>query len=166
MREIDDLIEWNHRNSAKFAHPGLSAEPVRRIAILTCMDARILPQDLLGIDVGEVHLMRNAGGIVTDDVIRSLAASQQMLGTEKVMIIQHTRCGLSGLDDDEVHRQLTERFGVEPPFRMGGFGDVAESVRVSIRALRESPYVNGLVTGFVYDVDSGRLEQVQDRSDR
>lgn len=160
MREIDDLIEWNHQHASRFAFAELSPIPARRIAILTCMDARILPQALLGIKVGEAHVIRNAGGIVTDDVIRSLVASQQMLGTEKVIVIQHTGCGLDGLEDEEAAGRLEAHFGEPLPFRMRGFADVVESVRTSLVVLRESPFVEGTVRGFVYVVASGRLEEV------
>jgi carbonic anhydrase len=131
--------------------------PARRTAIVTCMDARIDPLAALGMHLGDAHVIRNAGGLVTDDAIRSLAISQRMLHTRSVVIVGHTDCGLEGLDDDEALRSIKAGTGHAPPWRPGGFTSVDETVRESVRAVRESPFVphRDDVRGYVHDVGAG-----------
>ena len=145
--------------------PALGPRPAKRLAIVTCMDARIEPLRLLGLELGDAHVIRNAGGIVTDDEIRSLAISQRLLGTEEVMLIHHTRCGMLGLADDDFRRTLREEAGEEPEWHPGGFEDLDEAVRDAIDRVRSSPFLahTDRVRGYVYDVDSGDLREVSSR---
>ncbi len=155
-----EIVAWNGANGGGAAHPGMSSRPRRSVAVVTCMDTRIVPVEMLGIAAGDVHLIRNAGAIVTDDVVRSLMLSQVALGTEEVMVIGHTRCGLEGMDERSVRTGVEHARGRRPLFELGGFSDVANEVRDSVRALERSPYLDGPVTGWVFDVDTGRLNPV------
>ena len=164
---IDELIEANAGFAATFdpTRAGCdisSPTPTRHTAVVTCMDARIDLLAALGLSLGEVHVIRNAGGIVTDDVLRSLALSQLKLGTREVLLAHHTGCGLSGLDDDALLDEVEASSGTRPPFRFGGFADTDESVRESVARVRSAPYVphRDRVRGFVYDVATGRLREV------
>ena len=135
----------------------LPAEPRRRLAVLACMDARLDPARVLDLEPGDAHVIRNAGGVVTDDAIRSLAISQSVLGTEEVLVIQHTRCGMLTPEDE-----LRGRLAGDPPWPLHAFDDLEASVRDSVAAIRESPFVpnKGSIRGFVYEVESGRLREV------
>jgi len=139
-----------------------SPRPTRRTAVVTCMDARIDIFAVLGLHLGEAHLIRNAGGIVTDDVLRSLTLSQLRLGTREVLIAHHTDCGLCGLDDAAVADDLEAASGTRPPFAFGGFTDLDESVRTSVARVRAAAYLphRDAVRGFVYEVATGRLREV------
>ena len=141
----------------------MSAEPAKKLAVLACMDARLNPYELLGLEVGDAHIVRNAGGLVTDDAIRSLALSQHLLGTEEIVVIQHTRCGVHGLDDEEFRARLREQSGEEPRWEPGGFADLEESVREGVERIRSSPFVprTERVRGFIYDVETGELREVR-----
>ena len=131
------------------------------------MDARLDVHAALGIAEGEAHVIRNAGGIVTEDVIRSLTLSRWLLGSEAVMVLQHTRCGLHRLDETSLKAQITASSGAAVPFGFGSFDDIAESVRDSIRQLAENPILaKGTVRGAIYDVDTGRLDEVNSRRGR
>lgn len=159
---IDELLSRNAA-AADAAEPReLPAPPSLRVAVLTCMDARIDVYRALGLTPGEAHVLRNAGGVVTDDVIRSLAISQRRLGTTAVMLVHHTRCGMAGLDEEELRRELAEAAGEPPPFALGGFEDVEADVRESIERVRGSAFLahRDDVRGFVIDVDTGRLSEV------
>ena len=143
--------------------PGkLAAAPSRRVAIVACMDARLPPLDALGLALGDAHVIRNAGGIVTDDVIRSLAISQRKLGTTEIVLIHHTDCGMTTITDEAFVAELEADAGEPPPFAIGAFADVEGSVRESIRRLRESPFLpsRDQIRGYVYDVVSGELAEV------
>ena len=157
---LERLIERNARLGPS-GNP-LPAPPALRVAVVTCMDARIDVYRALGLSRGEAHVLRNAGGIVTDDVIRSLAISQRRLGTTAVMLVHHTRCGMAGLDEAELIAELTEAAGEPPPFPPGAFADVEASVRDSVRRVRTSPWLRhrDAVRGFVIDVDTERLTEV------
>ncbi len=126
------------------------------------MDARLDPAKLLGLAEGDAHVIRNAGGVVTEEEIRSLAISQHLLGTEEVVLIHHTGCGMLGLEDEQFARRLEGETGQRPDFEAHGFADLEESVRASIRRIEESPFIprKGSVTGFVYEVETGRLREV------
>ncbi len=156
---IDSIVAWGRRTEVQ---PGLPAAPSERVAIVTCMDARILPEKHLGISVGDVHLIRNAGAVVTEDVIRSLMLSQHLLGTTSVMVIGHTRCGMDGLDEEQVADAIEEARGARPGFPLRSFTRVRDSVAGSLRQLQESPLVIGEIRGFVFDVDTGALDEVTD----
>ena len=143
---------------------GLGPAPAEHLAIVTCMDCRIDPlAEAFGVKLGDAHVMRNAGGVVTDDVIRSLAISQRKLGTRRVMVVHHTTCGMEGLDGDAFAAELAaDAGGVAPPFAIGGFADVEADVRAGVRAIRASPYVpfTDQVSGHVYDVETGDLREI------
>lgn len=161
MTTTDELIDANAAYADDFDHAGLEKEPSRRVAVLTCMDARLDAYRFLGLDPGQAHVIRNAGGIVTDDAIRSLMISGRSLGTTEIAVIQHTSCGMSGLDDDVYAGDVEVDTGTRPPFPLGGFADLETSVRASVQTLRDSPFIpQTSVRGFVYDVESGRITEV------
>jgi carbonic anhydrase len=137
-------------------------EPSRKLAILTCMDCRVDVAAAIGLQHGDAHVLRNAGGIVTDDVIRSLAISQRKLGTEEVMVVHHTDCGMAKITDDGFRAELEEATGKAPDFPIGAFADVEDSVRESVRRIRESPFVphRDAVSGHVYDVETHQLREI------
>lgn len=165
---VDDLLVNNKEfvassfDAARAGYDISSPCPTRRTVVLTCMDARIDLFAALGLHLGEVHLIRNAGGIVTEDVLRSLTLSQLTMGTREVLIAHHTDCGLSGLDDVAAADELEAVSGTRPPFAFGGFTDLDESVRESVDRVRSAAYVpyRDAVRGFVYEVATGRLREV------
>ena len=162
MSAIDDLIRNNQGYAERFDGAGLPAPPSRRVAIVTCMDARLDVFRLLGLGPGEAHVIRNAGGVVTEDVVRSLLISQRLLGTREIALVQHTGCGLLGLRDQEVMTQIRADTGRSLPFTLEAFDDLVDNVRRSIARLRESPFIphTDHVRGFAYDVETGRLEEI------
>lgn len=141
---------------------GLASPPSLGVAIVACMDARIDVYSVLGLQPGEAHVIRNAGGLVTDDAIRSLAISQRFLGTREIVLIHHTGCGMQGLDDEKLAAELEAETGHRPTWTAGGFADPAEDVRRSIEAIRADPFIaqKDAVRGFVFDVKSGALQEV------
>jgi carbonic anhydrase len=159
---IDELVENAKTYAEDFDKSDLPLPPARRIAIVACMDARLNVYGLLGLHEGEAHVIRNAGGVITDDEIRSLAISQRLLGTEEVMLIHHTDCGMLTFDDDEFRRTVQEQTGIKPEWAAETFEDVEEDVRQSIRRIQASPFIpkKDRVRGFVYEVESGRLREV------
>jgi carbonic anhydrase len=159
---IDELVTNNQAFAASLPARHLDVRPSRRLAVVTCMDSRLDVFAALGLGDGEAHVLRNAGGVITDDVIRSLAISQRRLGTREVMLIHHTDCGMQGLTDDGFRAELQEATGVAPAFAIESFSDVNGDVRQSILRVRRSPFVphRDLVRGFVYDVDSHRLREI------
>jgi len=163
MDTIDSLLENNQAFAAGLAERHLDVEPQRHLAIVTCMDSRLDVFAALGLGDGEAHILRNAGGVITDDVIRSLAISQRRLGTREVMLIHHTDCGMQKITDDGFRGELQASTGIAPSFAIESFGDVEEDVRQSIRRVRSSPFLlhRDVVRGFVYDVDSHRLREVE-----
>ncbi len=139
----------------------MSTVPQRHLAVVTCMDSRLDLFGALGLDLGEVHLIRNAGGIATDDVIRSLLLSQRLLATTAVMVIHHIRCGLEAFEEETLAHEIESDRGQRPPFRLGAYRDVDRDVRDTVFALRMSPFVEGTdIRGFVFDVDDGSLREV------
>jgi carbonic anhydrase len=163
MDTIDQLLENNRAFADGLAERHLSIEPSRRLAVVTCMDSRLDVFAALGLGDGEAHVLRNAGGVITDDVIRSLAISQRRLGTRDVMLVHHTDCGMQKLTDDGFRTELQETTGVAPAFAIESFTDVEEDVRQSIRRVRTSPFIphRDTVRGFVYDVDTHRLREIE-----
>jgi carbonic anhydrase len=159
---IDELLANNRSFAASPAERHLDVRPSRRLAIVTCMDSRLDVFAALGLGDGEAHVLRNAGGVITDDVIRSLAVSQRRLGTREVMLIHHTDCGMQALSDDGFRAELREATGVAPAFAIESFADVEADVRQSILRVRRSPFLphRDRVRGFVYDVDSHRLNEI------
>ena len=162
MTVIDELLTHNRDYVARHGHRELPTEPRLHLAVVTCMDSRLDLFGALGLDLGEVHLIRNAGGIATDDTIRSLLLSQRLLGTSAVMVIHHTRCGLESFDEPTLTLELESAFGEAPPFRQGAYDDVEVDVRETVATLRMSTFVDGTeIRGFVFDVDSGELREVE-----
>jgi carbonic anhydrase len=155
---IDDLLAHN----AAYAGPGdLPAQPARGLAIVTCMDARIDVFAMLGLQVGDAHVIRNAGGVATEDAIRSLAISQRLLGTRTVLVVQHTGCGMLKVDDEEFRAALRAEVGHAPPWSTEAFDDLDASVHRSVERVRSDPFLLAdEVRGFVYDVGTGRLREV------
>jgi len=157
-----DIVEELLRRAEPQTNFGVAAPPRLGVAIVTCMDARIDPARLFGLGPGEAHVIRNAGGVVTDDVIRSLLVSQRMLGTRAVMLIHHTRCGGLGLQEEAVKAQLAAEVGMRPAFALEGFSDLDDDVRQSMVRVRTNPFLphRDAVRGFVLDIDDGRLREV------
>jgi carbonic anhydrase len=163
MGTIDELLANNRAYVAASEDIHLPVEPSRRLAIVTCMDSRLDVFAALGLGDGEAHVLRNAGGVITDDVIRSLALSQRKLGTTEVMLIHHDDCGLQTVTDDGFRAELREATGVAPAFAIESFTDVEADVRQSLLRVRNAPFLphRDDVRGFVYDVDSGALREVE-----
>ncbi|HZV52403.1 MAG TPA: carbonic anhydrase [Candidatus Dormibacteraeota bacterium] len=161
MSIVDELLENNRRYARSFTRGGLPAPPAKKLAVVACMDARLDVHRILGLEEGDAHVIRNAGGVITEDVIRSLLISQRLLGTEEIVLIHHTDCGMLTFRDDEVRRQVQEETGVRPPFALEAFDDPAEDIRQSIARIRSSLFIpRKNVRGFVYDVRSGLLQEV------
>ena len=162
MSAIEQFLANNDAYAAGFAAAGLAAPPAKKIAIVACMDARLDPAGVLGIELGDAHVIRNAGGVVTDDVIRSLAISQHYLGTEEIMLLHHSRCGMQSFSDEEFADALEHETGERPPWQARTFEDLEEDVRDGIRRIRENPFIlrRDSVRGFVYEVETGRVREV------
>jgi len=167
MRKIDEHLRRVAAHPGRYANPDVPAAPSRHLAILTCMDCRIDLFDLLGLYVGDAHVLRNAGGIVTEDVERSLVLSQHMLGTHDIVILQHTQCGLLMATDEQIDAEIEARTGRRLPWRARTFTDLDDSVRISMGKLRASPFVdtNGELRGLVYNTETGELRPVSETSD-
>jgi carbonic anhydrase len=165
MSTIPDLLTANQRYADRFDLGGLTGRPGRRVAILTCMDARLVPSRFLGLEEGDAHVISNAGGRATDDALRSLIISYKLLGTREFLVIHHTECGMQNLDAEHLCRQLQRDTGVDASgidFRT--FSDLEESVRQDVRTIRDSPLIADEITvrGFVFDVRTGRLREVSE----
>jgi carbonic anhydrase len=162
MSRIDELLAHNRAFAAAFDRGHLDVRPSLRLAIVACMDSRLDVFAALGLEDGQAHILRNAGGVITDDVIRSLAISQRRLGTEEIVLIHHTNCGLELITDDGFRAELQEATGMAPAFAIESFTDVEADVRQSMARLRHSPFLlhRDRVRGFVYDVDTGVLGEV------
>ena len=162
MSATDDVLKKNAQYAEGFDKAGLSAPPSLNMAVVACMDARLDTHKLLGIQEGDAHVIRNAGGVVTDDVIRSLVISQRLLGTQEVVLIHHTDCGMMTFRDDDVKDEIQADTGLRPAFAMEAFGDLEGDVRQSIARIKASPFVSAKdqIRGFVYDCATGRLNEV------
>lgn len=158
----DELIGLNERFATQTHDGDVAKRPVRKLAVVCCMDARINTQEMLGLANGEAHIIRNAGGVITDDVIRSLCLSQRSLGTREVLLVHHTDCGLQGVDEASFRRELEDEVGVAPSWPLEAFDDPYVDVRHSIQRLLETPFLahKDNIRGFVYDVADGRLHEV------
>jgi len=159
---VHDLIDRNAQFADSFDEGGLQVKPKRQLAVVTCMDSRMDIFKLLGLENGEAHIIRNAGGVITDDVIRSLCLSQRALDTREIVLVHHTDCGLLNLDERAFRAGLEEELGVKPWWSLEAFTDAARDVTQSIQRLKLTPFIpyKDAISGFVYDVDTGRLEQV------
>jgi carbonic anhydrase len=166
MSVTDELLSNAQQYAANFDKGDLPLPPARKVAVLACMDARLNPYALLGLEEGDAHVIRNAGGVVTDDEIRSLAISQRLLGTEEILLIHHTDCGMLTFTDDEFKRSVQDDTGIKPEWAAEAFGDLDEDVRQSIARIKASPFIpnKDTVRGFVYDVHTGRLREVDARA--
>ena len=160
MSEIDRMLEANEAWLDRF--PGdVPVAPARKVAVVACMDSRMPIFGMLGLDIGDAHVIRNAGGVVTDDTLRSLAISQHLLGTREVVLVHHTDCGLQKSSDEEFADLVERTTGARPPWPARTFTDVEADVRDSVRRVRESPYLLSTeVRGTVYDVATGRLREI------
>ncbi len=162
MSVTDQLVANNEAYAASFDKGKLPMPPGGKVAVIACMDARLNVYGILGLSEGEAHVIRNAGGVVTDDEIRSLAISQRLLGTEEIILIHHTDCGMLTFTDDEFKRSIEEDTGIKPEWAAESFSDLDADVRQSIGRIKASPFVpnKGSIRGFVYDVNTGRLREV------
>ncbi len=163
MSMTDELLQNAKEYAEGFDKGDLPMPPSRKVAIVACMDARLNPYGLLGLEEGEVHMIRNAGGVVTDDAVRSLAISQRLLGTEEIVLLHHTDCGMLTFTDDEFKRSIQDETGIEPEWVAETFSDVDEDVRQSLARVNESPFIPNKesVRGFVYEVETGNLREVK-----
>jgi carbonic anhydrase len=161
MSTTDELLANAEAYAASFTKGDLPLPPGRKVAVLACMDARLNPYGLLGLQEGDAHVIRNAGGVVTDDEIRSLAISQRLLGTEEIILIHHTDCGMLTFTDDEFKRSVQDEIGIKPEWAAEAFADLDEDVLQSIARIKASPFIPlKNVRGFVYDVHTGELREV------
>ncbi|MEP6462064.1 MAG: carbonic anhydrase [Frankiaceae bacterium] len=162
MSVTDELLANNERYAASFSGP-LPLPPSRQLAVLACMDARLNIYGLLGLAEGEAHVIRNAGGVVTGDEIRSLAISQRLLGTREIVLIHHTDCGMLTFTDDAFKRSIQDQTGIKPEWAAESFHDLDEDIRQSTARIKASPFIphTDQVRGFVFDVTTGRLREVQ-----
>lgn len=161
MTVSDELLQANETYVAGFDRAGLPMPPSSQVAVVACMDARLDVYRILGLELGQAHVIRNAGGVVSDDAIRSLVISQRLLGTQEIVLIHHRDCGMLTFSDDEVKAQMEADTGIRPPFALESFGDLEADVRQSIARIQASPFLpHKNVRGFVYDVETGRLDEV------
>jgi carbonic anhydrase len=162
MSDTGELLTNNARYAATFSGP-LPLPPARQLAVLACMDARLNVYAILGLGEGDAHVIRNAGGVVTDDEIRSLAISQRLLGTREIILIHHTDCGMLTFTDEEFKRAIQDETGIKPPWAAEAFTDLDEDVRQSAARIQASPFIphKDAVHGFVFDVATGRLAEVK-----
>jgi carbonic anhydrase len=162
MTVTDELLKNNAEFARDFRKGDLPMPPGKGLAVVACMDARLNVYALLGLEEGQAHVIRNAGGVVTDDVIRSLAISQHLLGTREVLLVHHTDCGMLTFTDDEVKADLEAATGLRPHFALEAFGDLERDIRQSIARIKHSPFVvhKDSIRGFVYDVHTGALREV------
>jgi len=162
MSVTDELVHNNDSYVRSFKKGDLPLPPAKHVAVLACMDARLDVHKILGLQEGDAHVIRNAGGAATEDAIRSLAISQRLLGTKEIVLIHHTDCGMLTFHDDEIKRKIEDETGIRPAFAFEAFSDLDEDVKQSIARIKASPFIpdRSHVRGFVYDVRSGRLNEV------
>ncbi|HTE70617.1 MAG TPA: carbonic anhydrase [Actinomycetes bacterium] len=162
MSVTDELLRNNAEFASSFSNGELPMPPSRNLAVVACMDARLNVYALLGLGAGEAHVIRNAGGVVSEDVVRSLAISQRLLGTREVILVHHTDCGMLTFTDDQLKADIEADTGVRPHFALEAFSDLERDIRQSIARIKASPFVphKDAVRGFVYDVRSGALQEV------
>ena len=163
MSVADELFGNNDAYVQTFHDGSLPMPPAKHVTVVACMDARIDPVRILGLAVGDAHVLRNAGGVITEDMIRSLTLSQRLQGTNEIILIHHTDCGMLKFSDDELKSQIAAETGVRPPFALGAFPDLEADVRDSIARIKASPFIPNTdqVRGFVYEVETGHLREVK-----
>ena len=162
MSVTEELLQNNAAYAESFEKGSLPPPPARGVAVVACMDARLDVHKILGLEEGDSHVIRNAGGVITDDEVRSLTISQRLLGTREVILIHHTDCGMLTFSDDEFKAQIHEEVGMKPHFSMESFSDLEEDVRQSVARIQASPFIphKQSVRGFIYEVETGRLREV------
>ena len=162
MSVTDQLVKNNESYARSFTKGDLPLPPAKGVAVLACMDARLDVHKILGLQEGDAHVIRNAGGVATEDAIRSLVISQRLLGTKEIILIHHTDCGMLTFKDDDVKAKITSEVGIRPHFALEAFGDLEADVKQSIARIKASPFIptKSSVRGFVYDVKSGKLNEV------
>jgi carbonic anhydrase len=162
MSSTDELLANNEAYTASFDKADLPLAPARKAAVVACMDARLNVYGALGLQEGDAHVIRNAGGVVTDDTVRSLAISQRLLGTEEIILIHHTGCGMLTFTDDEFRESIERETGIKPQWAAEAFADLEGDVRQSIARIKASPFIprKDAIRGFVYEVETGRLREV------
>jgi len=162
MSVTDELVRNNQTYAGSFKKGDLPLPPAKHVAVLACMDARLDVHKILGLQEGDAHIIRNAGGAATDDAIRSLAISQRLLGTKEIILIHHTDCGMLTFHDDDLKRKIEEETGIRPAFALEAFASLEDDVKQSIARIKASPFIpnKSSVRGFVYDVRSGKLNEV------
>ena len=162
MSVTEELLRNNAIYAESFEKGDLPLPPARDVAVVACMDARLDVHKILGLEEGDAHVIRNAGGVITDDEIRSLTISQRLLGTREIILIHHTDCGMLTFSDDELKAQIHEEVGMKPHFSMECFSDLEEDVRQSVARIQASPFIphKESVRGFIYEVETGRLREV------
>jgi carbonic anhydrase len=161
MSATGDLIANNASYAAAFDKGNLPLPPAKRVAVLACMDARLDPAKALGLQEGDAHVIRNAGGVASEDALRSLTISQRLLGTEEIILIHHTDCGMETFTDDEVKQQIAADTGLRPSFALEAFPAAEEDVKQTAARIKASPFIpNKNIRGFVYEVETGRLREV------
>jgi carbonic anhydrase len=162
MSVTDELLSNNESYAKSFTKGSLPLPPAKHVAVLACMDARLDVHKILGLQEGEAHVIRNAGGVATDDAIRSLTISQRLLGTNEIVLIHHTDCGMLTFKDDDVKKKIEDEVGIRPAFALEAFDSLESDVKQSIARIEASPFIpnKSNVRGFVYDVKSGRLNEV------
>ena len=160
-RELDRILAENRRYAAQFDGSALPVSPGRKVAVLACMDARLTVEDALGLRTGDAHIIRNAGGLATDDAIRSLVISQHLLGTREVIVVAHTGCGMLTFEDEPVRARIASETGVSVDLPLRPFKDLEANVRDQVQLIRSHPWVKDVpVSGVVFDVETGRIRHV------
>ena len=163
MAELNKILAANEEYSKDFKHENLPIPPSRKIAVLACMDARLTVEDVLGLNTGDAHIIRNAGGIATDDVIRSLIISHELLGTQEFFVVNHTDCGMLTFTDEHLQQQLTEKYKTKANYlKFYSFPNLEENVKNQVDRIKSTPFIPNdiLVSGFIYDVKTGKLGRV------
>jgi carbonic anhydrase len=162
MSITDELVANNEQYAASFEKGDLPLPPAKGLAVVACMDARLDLHKILGLEEGDAHVIRNAGGVVTDDEIRSLAISQRLLGTEEIVLIHHTGCGMLTFTDDQFRGQIQDETGIKPEWAAEAFSDLDTDVRQSVARIKASPFIpnKDSIRGFVYEVETGKLREV------
>ena len=162
LTTTDELLRNHEAYASSFDKADLPMPPAKKVAVIACMDARVIPTRILGLEEGDAHVIRNAGGVVTDDEIRSLAISQHLLGTEEIILIHHTDCGMLTFTDEQFSDRLEQATGERPSWSAECFGDLEQDVRESAERIKSSPFIphKDAIRGFVYEVETGRLREV------
>lgn len=166
MSVTDSLVRNNENYARSFTKGDLPLPPAKHVAVLACMDARLDVHKILGLEEGDAHVIRNAGGVATDDAIRSLVISQRLLGTNEIVLLHHTDCGMLTFKDDDVKGKIESEVGIRPAFALEAFGNLESDVKQSVARIHASPFIPNKtsVRGFVYDVKTGRLNEVRSTS--